>query len=117
MVDLEADAVGVFEQHRVVSGRPGTFFGRMDNLRAQFAGKLTDRINVLASTRAEAYVMQSRPSLCERYIAKLRFGARDAEVGGLPVLDSGKLVGIVTTIDMLRAFLDVVETFERTRSA
>jgi acetoin utilization protein AcuB len=37
--------------------------------------------------------------------------------GGLPVLDSGKLVGVVTTIDMLRAFLQVVETFEETRSA
>ena len=39
------------------------------------------------------------------------------KVGGFPVLDSGKLVGIVTTIDMLRAFLEVVETFEKTRSS
>ena len=37
------------------------------------------------------------------------------KVGGLPVLDSGKLVGMITTIDMLRAFLEVVETFERSR--
>jgi acetoin utilization protein AcuB len=35
------------------------------------------------------------------------------KVGGLPVMDSGVLVGIVTTIDMLRAFLEVVETFEK----
>jgi CBS domain-containing protein len=33
----------------------------------------------------------------------------------MPVLDSGKLVGMVTTIDMLKAFLEVVETFERNR--
>lgn len=39
------------------------------------------------------------------------------KIGGLPVLEHGKLVGIVTTIDMLRAFLDVVETFERTRTS
>jgi acetoin utilization protein AcuB len=39
------------------------------------------------------------------------------KIGGLPVVDRGKLVGIVTTIDMLRAFLEVVETFERTRSS
>ena len=39
------------------------------------------------------------------------------KVGGLPVLDRGKLVGIVTTIDMLGAFLQVVETFEKARSS
>lgn len=39
------------------------------------------------------------------------------KVGGLPVVDRGKLVGIVTTIDMLRAFLEVVESFERTRAS
>jgi acetoin utilization protein AcuB len=38
------------------------------------------------------------------------------KIGGLPVVDGGKLVGIVTTIDMLRAFLEVVESFERTRT-
>jgi acetoin utilization protein AcuB len=38
------------------------------------------------------------------------------KIGGLPVVDGGKLVGIVTTIDMLRAFLDVVESYERTRT-
>ncbi len=39
------------------------------------------------------------------------------KIGGLPVVDRGKLVGIVTTIDMLRAFLEVVESFERTRTS
>jgi CBS domain-containing protein len=39
------------------------------------------------------------------------------KVGGLPVMDSGVLVGIVTTIDMLRAFLEVVETFEKSRAS
>ena len=38
------------------------------------------------------------------------------KIGGLPVLGSGKLVGMVTTIDMLKAFLEVVETFEKNRS-
>jgi acetoin utilization protein AcuB len=37
------------------------------------------------------------------------------KIGGMPVLESGKLVGMVTTIDMLKAFLEVVETFERNR--
>ena len=30
------------------------------------------------------------------------------KVGGLPVLDDGKLVGIITTSDMLQAFLEVM---------
>jgi acetoin utilization protein AcuB len=37
------------------------------------------------------------------------------KIGGLPVTDAGKLVGIVTTVDILRAFLEVVESLERTR--
>ena len=39
------------------------------------------------------------------------------KIGGLPVVDGGKLVGIVTTIDMLAAFLEVVETFEKTKAS
>lgn len=31
------------------------------------------------------------------------------KIGGLPIVDGGKLVGIVTTSDLLRAFLNVVE--------
>lgn len=38
------------------------------------------------------------------------------KIGGLPVLVNGNLAGMVTTIDMLRAFLEVVETFEKNRS-
>jgi len=34
------------------------------------------------------------------------------KVGGLPVLDGGKLVGIITAIDMLRAFGEVLGTSE-----
>jgi acetoin utilization protein AcuB len=35
------------------------------------------------------------------------------KIGGMPIIDGGKLVGIVTTIDLLKAFLDVVEEVER----
>jgi acetoin utilization protein AcuB len=31
------------------------------------------------------------------------------KVGGMPVVDNGRLVGIVTTSDLLRALLDVVQ--------
>jgi acetoin utilization protein AcuB len=36
------------------------------------------------------------------------------KVGGLPVVDRGTLVGVVTTTDMIRAFLEVVEDFAET---
>ncbi len=34
------------------------------------------------------------------------------KVGGLPVMDGGKLVGVITTIDLLRAFGEVLGTAE-----
>lgn len=40
-----------------------------------------------------------------------------SKIGGMPVLENGKLVGMVTTIDMLRAFLEVVESFERSHAS
>jgi acetoin utilization protein AcuB len=35
------------------------------------------------------------------------------KIGGMPVVDGGKLVGIVTTSDMLRALLSVVDTAQK----
>jgi acetoin utilization protein AcuB len=34
------------------------------------------------------------------------------QIGGLPVVDNGKLVGILTTSDILQAFLDMVGSGE-----
>ncbi len=38
------------------------------------------------------------------------------KIGGMPVVDAGKLVGIVTTSDMLRALLSVIETAQKAAS-
>jgi acetoin utilization protein AcuB len=35
------------------------------------------------------------------------------KIGGMPVVDAGKLVGMVTTTDMLRALLSVIDTIQR----
>ena len=35
------------------------------------------------------------------------------KIGGMPVVDAGKLVGIVTTSDMLRALLSVIEETQK----
>ena len=39
------------------------------------------------------------------------------KIGGLPVVEDERLVGIVTTVDILKAFLQVLESFEKTRSS
>ena len=39
------------------------------------------------------------------------------KIGGMPVVDGGKLVGIVTTSDMLRALLSVIDTAQRALKA
>ena len=35
------------------------------------------------------------------------------KIGGMPVVDADKLVGIVTTSDMLRALLSVIDTAQK----
>jgi acetoin utilization protein AcuB len=35
------------------------------------------------------------------------------KIGGIPVVDAGKLVGVVTTSDLIRAFLSVVEATKK----
>ncbi len=39
----------------------------------------------------------------------------EQKIGGLPVLEEGKLVGVVTVVDVLRAFLEMLGTLEKTR--
>jgi acetoin utilization protein AcuB len=82
-------------------------------------GMLTERdmrshLGYLESTKVNvamsAPVISVAPNSTVQEAARLMLRHK---IGGLPVLSGGKLVGMVTTIDMLRAFLEVVETFER----
>ena len=76
------------------------------NLR-EHAGYLdSTKVNVAMSVP----VISVRPNSTVQEATRLML---QHKIGGLPVLDSGKLVGMVTTIDMLRAFLEVVESLEK----
>lgn len=80
-------------------------------------GMLTERdlrshAGYLDSTKVNAAMRAPVISVDPNSAARLMLRHK---IGGMPVLDRGKLVGMVTTIDMLKAFLEVVETFERNR--
>jgi hypothetical protein len=48
VVYFEADAFGIFEQNRIVTGRPFAGLGSAYDLRTEFIDECVDRINVLA---------------------------------------------------------------------
>ena len=69
----------------------------------------------LASTKVNAAM--STPVLSVAPASTVQEAARlmlQRKVGGLPVVERGMLVGIVTTSDMLQAFLEVIEGFAET---
>jgi len=80
------------------------------NLRAHAGYLESTKVNAAMSTP----VISVGPNSTVQEAARLMLLHK---VGGLPVIDKGKLVGVVTTIDMLRAFLQVVETFEKNRAS
>jgi len=79
------------------------------NLREHSGYLDTTKVNVAMSTP----VISVGPNTTVQDATRLMLRHK---IGGLPVVDGGKLVGIVTTIDMLRAFLEVVERLERERA-
>jgi acetoin utilization protein AcuB len=89
----------------------------------EIVGMLTERnlrehSGYLESTKVNsamsAPVISVGPNSTVQEATRLMLGHK---IGGLPVVDSGKLVGIVTTIDMPRAFLEVVESYEGNRAS
>jgi acetoin utilization protein AcuB len=79
------------------------------NLREHSGYLASTKVNVAMSTP----VVSVGPNTTVQEATRLMLRHK---IGGLPVVDGEKLVGIVTIVDMLRAFLEVVESLERTRS-
>jgi acetoin utilization protein AcuB len=80
------------------------------DLRAHAGYLETTKVNAAMSTP----VISVSPSSTVQEVARLMLRHK---VGGFPVLDGDRLVGMVTTIDMIGAFLQVMETYEKTRSS
>src|SRR5262249_10721912 len=72
MVDLEANAVGVLEQHRIIAGRPLVFARRADDFRPDRGEESVQFVDIgtLAGTKAE--MMQPDAILVEGRTCILR---------------------------------------------
>jgi hypothetical protein len=66
MIELEPDAVGVFEQDRIISRRPLILARRTDDLRAERRQEAVQFVDVGALAGAEAEMMQADALLLER---------------------------------------------------
>jgi len=81
----------------------------------KLVGILTERdirehTGYLESTRVDAAMRTALVTVGPR--ATVEEAARlmlQHKIGGLPIVDDGRLVGIVTTSDLLKAFLNVVQ--------
>lgn len=70
---------------------------------------LHDYIGLLESTRVNAAMHNALVTVTpENTVEDAARLMLTHKIGGLPVVSSGKLVGIITTTDLLRAFLIVV---------
>ncbi len=86
----------------------------------QLVGILSDRdlrqhLGYLETTRVNAAMTASPMTVTPH--SSVEDAARlmlEHKVGGLPVVENGKLVGIVTTSDMLRALLEVIQATQGT---
>src|SRR5262249_38928503 len=66
VVHLDADPVGILEEHRVVSGREARLLRRVDDARAQLVGNTPrDRVDVLSRAGAEAEMVEAGAALVE----------------------------------------------------
>jgi len=99
--------VGGFRRLPVV--KDGALVGMLTerDLRQHRGHLETTKVNATMS----APVLSVAPATTVQEAARLMV---QRKLGGLPVVDRGMLVGIVTTTDMLQAFLEVIDGFAET---
>ena len=80
-VRLDANTVGVLEQHRVIARRPPRFLRRVHDARANADQKCVQQVDVFARAGAKAEVMQAGAALRETLAAELCGRRRDQDAG------------------------------------
>src|SRR5713101_8671914 len=79
VVDLDADAIGILEQHRVVARRPHSRCGRMHDLRAECLNEAVSLVDIAMLARPQAYMMKPDAILHEAFAGMARIAAHDAD--------------------------------------
>lgn len=102
--------VGRFRRLPVV--KDGVVVGMLTERNLREHGGYLESTKVNAAIRGS--VISVAPKTTVQDAARLML---QHKIGGLPVLDGGKLVGIVTSMDLLRAFVQVVETIEKSHKS
>jgi len=107
---LEMMEVGGFRRLPVV--KDGAVIGMLTerDLRQHRGHLASTKVNATMTSPVFAVAPESTVQEAARLMVQQK-------VGGLPVVDKGVLVGVVTTTDMIRAFLEVVEGFEKQYAA
>src|SRR5689334_1339269 len=81
VIDLEPDAIGILEQHRVISGRPAILARRADDFRAKLDNESVELVDIGALAGAKAEMVQPDAPLVEGSIRVFRRRRADAERG------------------------------------
>src|SRR6185312_6599804 len=81
VIDFEADAVRIFEQYRVIAGRPEIFLRAVDDCRADGFEEFMRFVDVGAFPGTEADMMQARALLHEAFAFMLLVRRHDADGG------------------------------------
>src|SRR6202020_747483 len=81
VIDLQPDAVGILEQHRIITGRKSVLLRHVNDARADFFQELMRLVDIGALAGAKAMVMQSDRALPESLAGKFRAGWMYSETG------------------------------------
>ena len=98
MVDLQAHAVGILEQDRVVAGGVGVVLGPVDDVRADPDQEGVDLVDIVAAAGPETDVVQPDRALLEafsgmagrRRLDAERGAPADAVIGAVGIGDAGQ---------------------------
>src|SRR5690348_11350695 len=81
VINLEAGADRILEQHRVISRRPRSLLGRVNDLGLLLAQESVDLVDIVPAAGAEAEMVQAHGSLNEALAFKFGIAAADPERG------------------------------------
>ncbi len=109
------EALKVMKHHEIrhlpVKDEEGNFVGWITDadLRSVLIASMLEKLTVADIMIREPYIISPDSYLEEAAILMVT-----RKIGGLPVIEDGKLVGIITVVDVLRAFVEMIGSLKKT---